>query len=216
MTNTYETNKRSGGGVSSKGKRNIIQDNDVFFNKPVAEFILNYIKPHLPKRNNLKILDECANDGVLGQTLKTICSKENTISTLDIRDIKINGESALDHTPDYKYDIIIANPPWVPVTLPESIYHHLYSLLAENGVMIYIINSTFVYQGIKRAEQLNFQKYYFLPRYTFKSVNRPLLDCGVMLCHKNNTISNNAINLNCFIPIDKYTCNLKYTPYKKY
>jgi hypothetical protein len=216
MNNDYNTNKRGGGGVSSKGKRNKIQENDVFFNKPVAEFMLNYLKPHLPKRDNLKILDECANDGVLGYTLEKICSEKNTISTLDIRDIKINGESALDHKPDYKYDLIIVNPPFVPVTLPESIYHHLYNLLSDDGVMLYIINSTFTYQGFDRAKELKFQKYYFLPRYTFRSVDRPLLDVGVMMCHKNKIMPINAIKLNCFIPIDRELCKLEYKPYIKY
>ena len=64
-----------------------------------------------------------------------------------------------------KFDVIICNPPWkLNVALP--IYKHLEKLLAPNGVLIFIINNVFCYQGSDRAEELDYQKYYFLPRWT--------------------------------------------------
>ena len=43
MQNTK--NLRSGG-KSKKGKRNNIQENDVYFIKPVADIIFKYLQPH--------------------------------------------------------------------------------------------------------------------------------------------------------------------------
>ena len=49
--------------------------------------------------------------------------------------------------------------------------------------------------------KLKFQKYYFLPRYIFEWVEKPALDLGVMVFHKNETIPNAAIKNNCYIHI---------------
>ncbi len=205
-----------GGGTAQKGKRNSIQENDIFFNKPVSEFMVNYLKPHLP--NNLKktkILDACANDGVLGYTLMESIGD----SRLTMQDIKKSGQSITSYYPESgnKYDVIVCNPPWVPVTLTEEIYHHLYNnLLDDHGVMFFIINNTFVYQSIGRGSELTFQKYYFLPRYVFRSVGRPLLDCGVMVCHKDKKMNKKALELDCFIPIPRELCKIEYKPEKEW
>lgn len=213
-------NKRGGGGATSqKGKRNVVQENDVYFNKPVSDFMIEYLNPHFSEKisngNDLKILDACANDGVLGLSLSDYYGKQGICPSITLQDIKKTGQSITKYYPNggHRFDVIVCNPPWVPSSLAEEIYHHLYkNLLKDDGVLIFIINSTFCYQGIDRAKELTFQKYYFLPRYTFKSVGRPLLDAGVMICHKNCVVPKKAQALDCFIPIDRETCKIEYKP----
>jgi len=203
------------GGRAIAGKRNNIQENDIYFTPVVARQMLDYLSPHFSDMDIPDIYDECANDGVLGYAL---CDwfKENKNQNVPVtyHDIKDDGKSAETYSPGKHYSVIIANPPFVPVTLPEAIYHNLCKHLKPNGVLIFIINNVFVYRW-KRAEKLNFQKYYFLPRYVFCSTGKSLLDCGVMIYHINNTLPEKAINLNCYIPISKETCKYGYKKDKK-
>ena len=77
---------------------------------------------------------------------------------------------------------------------------------------MFCINAVFCYQGINRAKKLPFQKWYFLPRYVFQGVGKSLLDCGVMIYHKDDIVPDNAVNLNCFIPILREMCEENYKP----
>jgi len=203
------TNKRGGGGTATKGKRNNIQENDVFFSKPVAKTFLEYLKPHFDHYIHPKIFDSCANNGILGKTIQDIFDEQDNHAMVSTHDIKDNKISAETYHPGQFYDIIIANPPWVPVTLAEKIYHRLNSFLTASGVLIFIINSTFVYQGWKRAVELNYHKWYFFPRYVFKACDRPLLDCGVMIYHKNNDVPHRAVLLKPYIHIPKELAIIK-------
>ncbi len=194
-------------GIAKKGFKNkSFDDNDVYFSEEVADVMIRTLKNHITYKKNPKILDACAGpDGVLGKTLAKHCKTEEVW----LQDIKYNGKSILNYKPDMKYDLIICNPPFVPVELAEDIFHHLYSLLDDDGIMFFVINLTFFYQGWERAKKLIYQKIYFLPRYVFAWMNRPLLDVGVAVTHKNKIMPKQAIQNNCYIHIPKNMCNLQ-------
>lgn len=169
----------------------------------VVESLLNEIA--LINGKTYSILDACCGDGVLGKSFKhKIANTE-----IDYVDIDKNNCFYTTFTDDFyildilkvktnwRYDIIICNPPWIPVELPEQIFHHLRTLLAPNGVLFFVINNTFVYQGWKRAITLPIDKYIFLPRYTFASSGNALLDCGVIVSKKETTENK------CFIHLPK-------------
>lgn len=196
MTTTiYENSKcRRSGGI----KRPFDNDNDVYFNDTNAFEMLDYLYPHYSKYKYPAVLDACCGKGALGNALMKI--KPCHVTS---QDIKQSGESILDYKALYNFDIILCNPPWHPVELPEAIYYKLISMLNPDGVLIFIIDNVFCYQGIDRAKKLNFQKYYFLPRFVFKSSGKNLLDCGVLTYHKDGILNLGAIRLSAFIPLSR-------------
>jgi 2-polyprenyl-3-methyl-5-hydroxy-6-metoxy-1,4-benzoquinol methylase len=158
--------KRGGRGMKDKQKKrgggsNIEKppENDIYIHPKHAQEIVKYLSPHFPIRLHYNVLDACCGHGVLGDAIKDYYSRKiNSDVSITYQDIKINGKSILDEKYDKLFDIIICNPPWVPVDLPEAIYHYLIGLLNTGGVLIFIINNTFVYQGIDRAILLDYQK----------------------------------------------------------
>lgn len=203
------------GGISKEGKRNNIQENDVFFDPITAKIISYNLSAHFieisTEKNNLKILDACANNGVLGDSVYYYAKIGNPDQPdIYYQDIKYDieqtmtcenmiGGNILDYKPDIKFDIIICNPPWVPVELPEAIFHHLLTLLTDDGILFFVVNLPFFYQGKDRAKKLKFQKLYFLPRYIFKHMGRSLLDCGISVTHKDGHVPASAASKDCFI-----------------
>lgn len=176
---------------------------DVFFHEQNAIELAEYLLPHYWHRENTPpfILDACSGSGILGNAVKKVLEKVNYSPVLFSAEIK-NGWDVMKTNEREKFDVIICNPPWkLSVALP--IYRHLEKLLAPNGVLIFIINNVFCYQGSDRAEELDYQKYYFLPRWTFKPAGRPLLDCGVMVKHENGCMGETAANLRPYIPLKR-------------
>ena len=86
-------------------------------------------------------------------------------------------------------------------------------LLYPGGLLIFIIDSTFLYQGWERAIELKYEKTYFVPRYIFDfgdnkkkklaktegKSNVVLMDISVMICPE-GCKDNNYIH----IPRDVY------------
>jgi len=188
--------KRQAGGSVRKSK----YENDIYFNYINAFEMFSYLYPHFSNISHPFILDACAGDGVLSNAIRDVSKK---VCSIICQDIKEYGESILYYDAPTDFNIIVCNPPWIPVEEAEKIYHHLLSLLTDDGILFFIINNVFCYQGWKRAKELKFQKFYFLPRFTFLSSGKPLLDCGVLVYHKNNEIPKEAVNLDCFINLTK-------------
>lgn len=183
---------RSGGVATGE-----THDQNVYFIPEVAEIMFDYLKPHYADYKCPLILDACCGSGVLGKSLSKIL---NGKCKTTYHDINMNGQSILEYKTHWKFDIIVCNPPWAPVSTAEKIYHFLISMLSDAGVLFFIINNTFMYQGWERAVELQCSRYYFLPRYVFKWSGRPLLDCGAMVYHKSQ-VPDNAIPLSCYIHI---------------
>lgn len=177
--------------------RNHEVNENVEFPFEYAKQMAEYLRPHyshLPKYMN--ILDACSGGGNLGQSF---LSHSNGIVCYYVD--KFNGQD-IHEIDDGKYELIVCNPPWsIKTALP--IYNKLLTLLSYNGILFFIINNVFCYQGSSRAEILKYQKYYFLPRWVFKPSGRPLLDCGVMVYHKNNIIPRDAVLLPPYIPLKR-------------
>lgn len=176
---------------------------DVFFHEQNAMEMAQYLWPHCwqPDNNFPYLLDACSGSGALGKAFKGVMETRGSKPVLYSAEIK-NGWDVMKTNEREKFDVIICNPPWkLNVALP--IYKHLEKLLAPNGVLIFIINNVFCYQGSDRAEELDYQKYYFLPRWTFKPAGRPLLDCGVMVKHENGSMDETAANLRPYIPLKR-------------
>lgn len=187
------------------GVRKAETDNNVYFHRLNAEELITYLKKHFvsllqlsPYNPPCRVLDACAGREALGRVFKEKYGCEVTF-----QDIKQKGESILDYKPGHPFDIIVCNPPWIPVELPEAIYKKLVTLLAPGGVLFFIVNNTFCYQGPDRATALFFNKFYFLPRYTFASSGHPLLDCGVMVYHNGGDMLPDAALLRPFIPLSR-------------
>jgi len=220
------------GGKTGCGKPS---DTNVYTDPRVADFIFAYLKPHFDDLifhtqgiktldRYIRIFDACSGkDHVLGNSIKNVISQNiyipNSNLLLTYQDICMAGKSILNSSHGLgNYDIIVCNPPWHPTKQAEEIYWFLVNLLKPDGVLFFLINNVFCYQGRERAEKLLFQKFYFLPRYVFannfkmivdpvsgeeKRKYKNLLDCGIMVYHKNSDMPGEAANLNCFIPIPK-------------
>ena len=189
--------KRSGGIAKSGTRRKPITSDDIHVSPEVAKKIFNYLSPHYKHFGPCVVFDECANDGVLGQAILNNLPDHSVLHYHDIKDDGVSGE-------DFKVlgspEIIVCNPPWRE-KVAKAIFMKLINDLAPNGVMFFLINNVFMYQGWKRARDLHCQKFYFLPRYVFKSSGCSLLDCGVAVYHKNGIIPNSAARLDCYIDI---------------
>jgi hypothetical protein len=186
--------------------------NDIFFHPFVAKKLIENLSVHF--NNPKKVLDACCGDGALGIAIEHCVGSK--VDYVDINN-RPQFEKAivcdiLNWKPQYKYDLIVCNPPWIPVKAPLRIYWHLVSLLNEHGVLIYIINNTFCYQGAERGRTLRYQKHYELPRYTFMSAGIGLVDCGVMVYHKNNIV---PVTKDCFIYLPKVRDKLQYSVMEK-
>jgi hypothetical protein len=188
-------NNRPGG----KTTKREVSENVEFYPDNAFE-LMHYLRPHftmlfMSRPYRLKVLDACSGSGNLGNKFEEIFS-----SKVDYAEIQ-NGVNV--HDIEEKYDVIICNPPWsLKISLP--IYWKLVDLLRPDGILIFIINNVFCYQGSERASELKYQKYYFLPRWTFKHTGRPLLDCGVMVYHKDGIVPDNAARLRPYIPLERY------------
>jgi hypothetical protein len=148
-------------------------DNNIYFDPKVAQCIIDQLTPEFPK-NPMRVLDACAGRGALGEAVYNYYRGKGEPKIIHYQDIqypessdKKIGGSILDYKPLFKYDIIITNPPFTPVTFALAVYKHLMSLLTERGVLIFFINNVFMYQGWERGRELKYSKSYFLPRYIF-------------------------------------------------
>lgn len=179
--------KRTGGIAKPGHRKKSLKDCDVFFVPEVADEAINHLSVHLPLYKypnvNLSVLDACANDGVLGKAIKKWYLKSGMGNAKVIfQDIKQKGISILDYVPKKKFDVIICNPPWKE-KLARDIYFWLMRHLDETGVLLFVINNSFLYQGWERARSLGCQKFYFLPRFAFAKAGIPLTDGGVAVYH---------------------------------
>lgn len=201
--------KKRTGGTAKRGHRNKpVTDGDVYFQPDIADEMFDLLlarhrlaHPIFEEVNghriyaDVSILDVCANTGVLG---KSLLSKIPG-GKLTLQDIKISGKSFLDENyKGRKFDYIVANPPWKEA-IAKPIYQKCLELLSHEGVLFFVINNVFQYQGRDRAVQLKCHKFYFLPRYVFKRSGRPLLDCGVMVYH--NGVENASVGDSCFLDV---------------
>lgn len=204
---------RQGGGKTTERKVN----NDVEFHPVNAYEMMNYLFPHVEdiagSNRKIRILDACSGTGNLGNaTVKvvkeTIEEMEKLFEDVNMDKTEIELEQVdIKHGRDVlelegKYDIIVCNPPWdLKTSLP--IYWHIVNNLMDKSrsTLFFIINNVFCYQGSERAESLQYQKYYFLPRWTFKHTGRPLLDCGVMVCERGKQFNDNQIRP--YIPLTR-------------
>lgn len=179
------------GGTHKKTNDEPGVDNNYYFEDYQADFIFQYLKPHLENIHEPQILDVCAADGVLGRSILNLFDN-STAFYLDIKKCgwSIKGGEGCLNTNDLPghnfligqpiersetYDIIVINPPWVPLLTAWQIYKKALTLLSPGGVLFFCINNTFVYQGRDRLPHLKFQKYYLLPRNVFNTpFNRKL------------------------------------------
>lgn len=210
--------KRAGGVAGIPG-----MDNEIYFVPEVAKIMIDKIAHHFPKYPD-RILDACAGKGVLGEAIYNWYRKRGELIGINYQDIaykeecdKKIGGSILDYHPGFKYNIIICNPPFHPVDIAFNIWKHLMSLLYPGGLLIFIIDSTYIYQGWQRAIELKYEKTYFLPRYVFDFGNNKkkkliktkgksnvvLMDISVMICPEGYK-ENNFI----YIPRDVYNARL--------
>jgi len=173
------------GGIAKPGHCNKpVQDGDVFTPPEIAEAIAQHLKPHIPTDHTIEMLDACANDGVLGRAfMRQVPSyyqpDRHPGSSLEFQDIKISGKPLLDDKLGRdEYDIILCNPP-LKTAVAEPIFHFLKGKLRPRGVMFFMINLPFFYQGVERCRNLGIQKLYCLPCYAFAAAGRPLLDVGI-------------------------------------
>lgn len=208
--------KRNGG---SHQKKEFDTQNNIFFDKHVADWMFNwffdniYINNIIVKTTDI-FLDACCGNGVLGDSF---CKAKDKMFKypydIDYVDnnvkesLKFKNRDILYWKPEYKYNIIICNPPWTPVELAEEIYHHLLTLLEPGGILLFIINYSFVNTNWKRGEQLGNGITIFLPRYTFhkslknnNSDSTGLLDPVLMINRQNK------IDLPFFCPIPPTIC----------
>jgi hypothetical protein len=79
------------------------------------------------------------------------------------------------------FDVIVCNPPWMPVGIAEEIYHTLYNRLTLQGVLFFVINTTFLYSSVERASRISYNDVVLLNRYTFARSGCPLLDPCVVV-----------------------------------
>jgi hypothetical protein len=191
------------GGIKNElsGKKN----NDIKTHPTVARMMIDHLSPHFDLIPYPRILDACSGqDIVLGKAIKNKYeSLGKKIESLDYQDREIDGKCILSFKPKKKFNIIIANPPWVPVNFALDVYNHLIDMLDYNGVLLFVVNNVFCYQGEERALQLFYQKYYFLPRYAYKWSGKKLLDAGVLVKHNDQKLSNRAVIQPPFIPINR-------------
>jgi len=179
------------GGTHKKTNDDPGVDNNYYFEDYQADFIFQYLKPHIDFINKPDILDVCSAGGVLGKAILNLFD----VAGCNFIDIKksfwmvkdgdnydsqdnFKGQDFLKpipKDPHQKFAIIVINPPWVPLITAWEIYKKALTLLALDGVLFFIINNTFVYQGRNRLPHLKFQKYYLLPRNVFNTpFNRKL------------------------------------------
>jgi len=195
----------------AKPKLDCERDNNVYFTQDKSDKIIKYILPHFQRSNRvLNCLDACCGLGVLGKSLEK--NKLCRVTYIDNRDMPIDNFIRADlSTKKLKcqYDIITCNPPWIPTQYTYQIYNNLCKSLKYNGVLVFICNNTFFYQSSKRAVNLKFNKYYDLPRDTFKESGKLMLDCRVGIYHNDDLVPAPAANLHTFIDLRTEDCSTK-------
>lgn len=193
------------GGITNNNRDH---EQNVGFHPQNAKELAEYLLPHYEHiQSPVEILDACSGrDGVLGKAFNDALIGHGE-RRLRLLDSEFTGEDVLGHA-ERKYDIILCNPPWaLKKSLP--IYNHLLTLLSSRGVLIFVVNLVYCYQGSDRAEVLQYQKHYFLPRWTFKPSGRPLLDCGVMVYHADGNVPKIAAELRPYIPLKRVDTRLE-------
>lgn len=196
------------------GKTNMDRDHEqnIGFHPQNASELAEYLLPHYERiardAGDFNILDACSGAGALGSAFSEAagrCDPEG-ITKVCLESVdEIHGQDIFEERGEY--DLICCNPPWaLKKALP--IYNHLLSLLSPSGVLMFIVNCVFAYQGSDRAEQLKYQKFYFLPRWTFKPSGRPLLDCGVMVYHADSFVPRTAAVLRPYVPLKRVDTRL--------
>lgn len=194
-------NRRMGGGKTTK--REVSEDVEFLYAN--AEELFTYLQPHTQylssintDDNPIRVLDACCGEEKnLGRAIASV----NGFTDVTYIDIK-NGHNIFDVND--KFDVIVCNPPWnLKTSLP--VYKHLINnCMADDGILFFVINIVFCYQGSDRAEELKYQKFYFFPRWVFKHTGRPLLDCGVMVYDKSGVLHQKAGQLTPYIPLRRH------------
>lgn len=180
---------------------------DIFFHPKNAEEIVEFFYPILKNYNNCTMLDACCGMKTLGNAVEDIINvKKSYYVDIESRTDGIIEKDIREF--NQKADIIFCNPPFHPVTKVVEIYHHLISILNPEGSLFFVIDNSFLYQGRDRAIEILCDKYYFLPRYTFASAGKPLLDIGILNYQKREE---KIYILESFIDITKVL-----TPYYEY
>ena len=137
--------------------RNLKKEYQFFPTPPeLARRMMTLIKP-LP---GMDILEPSAGDGALIKELHACHGKDIVVSyceAMDINRIKLGKlkntimvcEDFLDHSNDYQYDFIIANPPF---TKGQDIEHimKMYDLLKVNGRLVTIASPSYTFGSQKK------------------------------------------------------------------
>ncbi len=201
-----KSQRRTGGSHNEKGR-----DQDIFFTTAVAGHLITILleRENLREPGEYNVLDACCGRGVLGMEYRqakhhaATCSIDYVDTNNQVIPSKIDQndtvyqENILDWNPwQRKYDIIFCNPPWAPYTTALDIFGHLRCLLSDKGTLFFVINNTFLYQNAGNAKNLAYHDFVALPRYIFAGSGKPLLDCGVIISHKEDQEPANFI----FIP----------------
>jgi len=170
--------------------KNEKHDQDIFLNWQEAEIICKdmlhgRLETDPCNQVQISVLDACCGNGAFSKGFIKFFNNDDDI-LLSLADIKKYDMLNITVLHNYiygnvleinqQYDIILCNPPWAPVDNALEIYLHMQSLLSPSGIMLFIINSTFLYQGQERANLLKYDAVKFLPRYTFEGSGKPLLD----------------------------------------
>jgi hypothetical protein len=177
------------GGENWKGKR---EQNEYSHNTQTPLHVAEIITKNLYERfckdmeiNN--ILDACCGYGALGFTFNKLIPKakcdyvDKECPPLWIDKSISDNFSRKDITECYqrqRYDIILCNPPWT-VKKAELIYHHVINLLKPNGILFFLIQNIFIYQGYDRSINHKWDAWMFLPCYIYSQSGAPKLDCGI-------------------------------------
>lgn len=159
--------KRNGGSNTERKTTN-----DVYFSQDSADWLIDWlIDNHLISIKSClhaNVLDACCGKGALGLALKTYIPNIDFLDhKFTMNHIDIILRDILSWSPLYKYDIILCNPPWSPVSRALDIYMHLLSLLKPNGTLYFIINYAFINTNWQRGASLGNGYRIDLPRYTF-------------------------------------------------
>jgi type I restriction-modification system DNA methylase subunit len=163
-------------------------------------------------KHNEKILDPCFGDGRIINRVMCICNLELKIYGIEIDENQFNNYknkhatlyncSFLDDFPnfnEYKYDVIIMNPPFSHCGAWKFVEKGL-KLLSSNGRIITIFPSYLITQNKDRAKSINkhLHSIYALPRDTFKAHGAKVIDG--FLCEFRLTTDSRC---GCVFPEDK-------------
>ncbi|MES2287604.1 MAG: methyltransferase [Bacteroidota bacterium] len=142
-----------------------------FFATPekLAKQLVDYALEDLQSKHNIDVLEPSAGDGALVKAFLKAMNHGNapdfTISGYelmpenqqileDVPYFKLLGPDFLKHDTNYKFDCIIANPPFTKGQDMEHIMH-MYKCLRPGGVLVSIASTHFQFAGDKKAKVFN-------------------------------------------------------------